>query len=185
MRPIGQARPGVDSVVVANKAGAKALAERLVQLGYRRYAVLAGPQHLQTALDRTEGFTQGLGTAGITPVAVVAGEFTRDGGYAAMADALGAHPGVDCVLAANDIMAVGAMALCRERGVAVPGDLGVAGFDDIPTLRDVSPDLTTIALPLERMGAAAIDLVLAEQRATPRRERVAGQLVVRESTPGR
>jgi LacI family transcriptional regulator len=66
----------------------------------------------------------------------------------------------------------------------VPHHVAVAGFDDIATLRDITPGLTTVALPLEDMGASALDLVLAEWSSTPRRGKVEGRLIVRESTPG-
>ena len=197
---IGQARTGIDSVVVGNRAGAQQLADELVDLGHRRIAILAGPENLQTARDRTSGFTHTLSTRGLNAVALEHGDFTRDGGYSAMIQVIDrgspnhrsvatASPGsklsVDCVLAANDVMAVGAMAACRDRGVRVPQDLSIAGFDDIATLRDVTPGLTTIALPLEQMGAKALELVLGEPAATPRRERITGELIVRESTPSR
>jgi LacI family transcriptional regulator len=90
-----------------------------------------------------------------------------------------------CVFAVNDVMAVGAMAALRDRGVALPSGMAVAGFDDIATLRDVTPALTTVRLPLEQLGADALEMVLQEPADQPRVRRVRGEVVIRESTPPR
>ncbi len=184
---ISQRRLPFDTVAVENRAGARALAERLTGLGYRRFAVLAGPGELLTARDRLAGFRQGLALADVElpGTHVVPGPFTRDGGYDAMLDVLDRLSDVECVFAVNDVMAVGAMAALRHRGVRLPDDMGVAGFDDIVTLRDVTPSLTTVGLPLETLGEDALDLVLQPAPETPRLRRVRGEVVVRESTPAR
>jgi LacI family transcriptional regulator len=109
-------------------------------------------------------------------------EFSRDGGYEAMGRVL-AEPGrPDVVFAVTDVMAVGAMARLREEGLEPGREVAVAGFDDIATLRDVSPGLTTVRLPLERGGVAAVELILrpAGERALVR---LPAEVVVRASTP--
>lgn len=182
---ISQKQLPVDTVVIENRLGARDLAGELVALGYRRFGVLAGPDQMLTARDRVHGFRDGLGRHGLDldPAYVVSGAFTRDGGYEAMQTLLARERELDCVFAVNDVMAVGAMAACRERGLSVPGDLGLAGFDDISTLRDVYPTLTTVRLPLEKVGATAFDLVLsAPERAKPRTRRIKGEVVLRQST---
>src|SRR2546423_12504274 len=88
-----------------------------------------------------------------------------------------------CVFAVNDVMAVGAMAALRDRGVELPSGMAIAGFDDIATLRDVTPALTTVRLPLEELGAGAVEMVLQEPAEQPRVRRVRGEVVLRESTP--
>lgn len=163
-----------------NRSGAAALARELVGLGWRKFAVLSGPDTLATARDRRVGFVEGLAEAGLEPVAVEAGEFTRDGGYAAAGEMLDRHVDVDCVFAVNDVMAVGAMSALRARGVDVPGQLGVAGFDDIATLRDVWPGLTTVRLPLEQMGRRALELAI--EGGEPKTETFKAEVVLREST---
>jgi LacI family transcriptional regulator len=180
----------VDTVVVENRGGARALAAELAGRGYSRFGVLAGPRALVTARDRLEGFRDGLARAGLRAPAVVRGEFTRDGGHAAMNELLDSEfwdaDGIECVFAVNDVMAVGAMTACRERGLALPDDLALAGFDDIATLRDVHPALSTVRLPLAEIGASALDLVLTGTAGTaPRQRRVKGEVVLRASTPGR
>jgi LacI family transcriptional regulator len=185
---ISQQVLGVDTIVIENRAGASALSNELVTLGYRRFAVLAGPPELLTARDRLRGYRHGLSLHGLDLVegGVVYGPFTRDGGCAAMSTLLDRNVEVDCVLVVNDVMAVGAMAACRVRGLTLPDDLAIAGFDDIETLRDITPALTTVRLPLEDIGAMALELVTtAKQDARPRVRRLRGKVVVRASTPDR
>lgn len=175
----------VDTIALANHEGARDLATELVDLGYRHFGVLAGPAEMLTARDRVEGFQAGLRAAGVDlpDDHVVHGGFTRDGGYASMLELLDRGPAVDCVFAANDVMAVGAITACRERGVDIPGMLGLAGFDDITTLRDVSPALTTVRLPMEKAGAMALELALdATPGEPPRIRRLSGEVVIRQST---
>jgi LacI family transcriptional regulator len=183
---IGQDLLGVDTVLPENKAGAEALARALAALGHRRFAVLAGPRSLLTGQDRTDGFRDGLNawSVKLDPARVVHGDLSRDGGYAAMSEIIAAgEPLPDCVFAVSDIMAVGALARLRAAGIDVPGDIALAGFDDISTLRDVYPPLTTVRLPLKRLGEIAARLVLNDE--APRRPRVVpvpGEVVLREST---
>ncbi|QFZ22230.1 LacI family DNA-binding transcriptional regulator [Saccharothrix syringae] len=181
---VSQAKLGADTVVPANRSGARALARRLTELGHRRFAVLAGPADLLAARDRVAGFKAGLADAGVDlpPENVITCGFTRDGGHAAVADLLAARTGATCVFAVNDVMAMGAMAALREHGLGVPDDVSVAGFDDIPTLRDLVPALSTVRLPLEQMGERAARLVLDEPGDEPRTVRVAGEVVLRAST---
>jgi LacI family transcriptional regulator len=176
----------VDTVVVQNRAGARALAEALVGLGYSRFGVLAGPRALVTANDRLAGFREGLERAGLSleQSSVISGEFTRDGGYASMTELLARESKVDCVFAINDVMAVGAMAALRDHGVA-DRTLGIAGFDDIITLRDVSPGLTTVRVDLESLGRSAMDLALMTRNEKPRSVIARYTVVVRDSTPQR
>ena len=180
---ISQPLLGTDTVEPENAAGARALAAALAELGHRRFAVLAGPEPLLTARDRLAGFTAGVTAAGGEVRRVLTGPFTRDGGYRAVEQLLASPLDVTCVFAVNDVMAVGAMAALREHGVSVPHELSVAGFDDIPTLRDVAPSLTTVRLPLDELGSKAAELALAaELPPAPRIVTVPGEVVLREST---
>jgi len=159
---VGQDLLGVDTILPENAAGAQALARAMVALGHRRFAVLAGPRGL------------------LTP-------FSWDGGYEAMSAILaGTEPRPDCVFAVTDIMALGALARLRASGLQVPADIALAGFDDIATLRDVYPPLTTVRLPLKRMGELAAGLVLSEAgdagRERPRVIPVPGEVILRDST---
>ena len=187
---ISQHHLDVDTVLVENRAGARALALALHCRGYRTFAVLAGPASQQTAFDRLSGFRAGLATRGVSVARehVVRSEFTRDGGYAAMKTLLHAAnplPTGSCVFAVNDLMAVGAMSALRDEGVDLPGDVAVAGFDDIETLRDVTPSLTTVRIPLEDLGAYALALVSDTKPPAARVMRITSEVVLRESTPPR
>lgn len=184
---IGQQQFPSSGVLIDNHGGGRALAETLWALGYRRFAVLAGPDSLLTAEDRVAGFLAGLAGHGLDlpPELMVGSDFSRDGGYAGMTELIEHGPlsEVDCIFAVNDVMAVGAMAALREHGLSVPGDVAVAGFDDIPMLRDVLPALTTVRLPLVAIGRMAFELARTDAEVTTRT--VSGEVVVRASTPPR
>lgn len=182
---VSQAKLPVDTVVPANKSGAKALARELAALGHRRFAVLGGPKDLLASKDRVAGFRSGLADSGIDlpDTAVIHGEFNRDGGFHAATELAAAKTKATCVFVVNDVMALGAMAALRSAGVRMPEDISLAGFGDIPTLRDVAPTLTTVSLPLEQMGARAAHLALGDDPARePRIVKMAAKVVLREST---
>ena len=184
---VGQPLLGVDTVVIENRAGSAALARALHERGYRRFAVLGGPENHLTARDRRTGFAEALAELGspLDPSAVVTSGFTRDGGYEGMARLLAERRDVDVVFAVNDVMAVGAIAAARDAGVRVPDDVAVAGFDDIVTLRDITPALSTVRVPLVDVGVIATELALRTQTSEPRLVHVDGTVVLRESTPDR
>ena len=184
---IGQPLLGVDTVVIENRSGAAALARALHELGYRRFAVLAGPTDHLTARDRCAGFCEALAELGhpVDPEAVITTGFTRDGGYDGMQTLLREGPPAEIVFAVNDVMAVGAIAAARDAGVRVPDDVAVAGFDDIVTLRDITPALSTVRVPLVDVGIAATELAIAAPADKPRLVHVTGTVVLRESTPRR
>ena len=182
---ISQRGLGTHAVVPQNRAGARKLGRELTRLGHRRFAVLSGPPHVVTSRDRVAGFREGLVDGGVdlSGVRVLHGDFTRQGGERMAADLLTAGTDATCVFAVNDVMALGALAVFRRAGVRVPEDLSLAGFDDIPTLQDVVPGLTTVRLPLEHMGIQAAMLALDdEQTEGSRTVRVAGEVVLRDST---
>jgi LacI family transcriptional regulator len=182
---VTQNRLGTNTVVVQNRSGARELARELAGLGHRRFAVLAGPADLLTARERHAGFVDGLTRAGVPTgdVRVVHSAFSRDGGYVAAERLIEGGLDATCVFACNDVMAVGAMAAFRDHGVRVPDDVSVAGFDDIRTLRDLVPQLTTVHLDLEELGERAAALALASAPEDPAQlVRVRGQVVLRDST---
>lgn len=181
---VSQPGLGVPTVQPDNLAGARRLARRLSELGHSRFAILSGPSHLLTARERLDGFIEGLTDQGATASEVIEGAFTRDGGYTAVTELLKHGTSATCVFAVNDVMAVGAMAALRERGMSVPGDMSVAGFDDIATLRDTIPALTTVRLPLEEMGeqAARLTLLPGPRRNAGRPIKAPGQVILRDST---
>jgi LacI family transcriptional regulator len=175
----------VDAVLPRNREGAAALARALLDLGHRDFGVLIGPRALTTVSDRLRGFTEALADAGvkIPPRHIVEAAFTRDGGYAAATELLRRDRRPTCVFAVTDMMAIGALAAFRDHAVSVPGDISIAGFDDVPIVRDLTPSLTTVALPLDAMGERLMGLALREPTARRSRvERVSGEVVLRAST---
>jgi LacI family transcriptional regulator len=187
---IGQPLAFGGAVEPENHFAAGELADALASDGHTRFAIIGGPGNIRTAVDRRNGFVEALGRRGLTPLVEASGDFTRDGGYAAartLAAALQLQPGGAaepvCVFAVTDVMAIGAIAAWHEMGLSVPRDVGIAGFDDIPTLRDHTPSLTTVALPLEEIGARAVELALQlEVDCDDLRERIPGSVVLRDST---
>ena len=110
-------------------------------------------------------------------------DFDRNGGAAAASALLDQHPGLTAIAALNDSMAVGALACLRERGIDVPGEMSLIGFDDMPISVDVTPPLSTVRLPLEEIGVRAMSLALREgERDAPLVEHAAAKLVLRGST---
>jgi LacI family transcriptional regulator len=174
------------TIDIRNREAAGALAERLIRQGYRSAAILTGPSDLITARERAAGFADAFAEHGfpIDDRWLVAGDFTRDAGFLGAAELR--RRGLDEVellFAVNDIMAVGAMAYLRSAGVRLPEDLAVAGFDDISSLRDITPALTTVSLPLELIGRKAIELALDDDRDGDDQLPIHGLPVLRESTP--
>jgi len=181
-RPPGPLRVGY--VDLDNAAGARLAAGHLLARGRRRLATIGAPTSAPAARDRLDGFRAALTEAGITDVAVVRGRFTAESGRAAMARLLREHPGLDGVFAANDLMAQGACQHLRERGLAVPGDIAVVGFDDSRAATECRPGLTTVRQPVEEMAAAMARLLVDRLRGTAEdgsRVLFEPELVVRES----
>jgi LacI family transcriptional regulator len=173
------------TVQLDNRAGAEALARSLTGLGYRRFAAITGAEGLRTGDDRLAGFRDGLAASGATLDRVVRPAFTRDGGYEGMRQLLDEGlDGIELVFAANDVMAVGAMSAIRDAGLTPGTDVAVAGFDDVHTVRDVTPPLTTVRIPLEEVGRRALRLALGDATAADE-EAVHTEVVLRESTPAR
>lgn len=174
------------TVLVDNRAGAEALARELVAIGYGRFAVITGDEGLRTGADRVEGFRSGVEAAGaaLDDEHLVRAAFTRDGGYEAMRTLLARGlDGIELVFAANDVMAVGALSAIRDAGLVPGTDIAIAGFDDIPTVRDVTPALTTVRLPLEEIGRQALRLAIGDADVAPDALRI--DVVLRDSTPPR
>ncbi|WP_230420829.1 LacI family DNA-binding transcriptional regulator [Actinomadura soli] len=174
-----------DAVLPQHREGAAALARALLDLGHRRFGVLTGPGALTTVSDRLGGFTGALAGADarVPPRHIVEAAFTREGGYTAAVELLRRAERPTCVFAVSDLMAIGALAAFRDHGVSVPGDISLAGFDDIPIVRDLTPALSTVALPMEAMGERVMGLALREPASRRSRvERVSGETVLRAST---
>lgn len=168
-RSIVVGQPVGDGAVVRppNVTGARALAEALLAQGQREFVVLGGPARVVTSRERTDAFSAAVRAGGGEVAEVLVTEFSRDGGYAAGDDVAElvrdrASGGPLTVFAVTDVMAIGLIARLRELGVEVPRDVRVAGFDDVPTLRDHVPALSTVRIPLEEMGSLAVRAAVGE-----------------------
>ena len=142
------------------------------------------------AAERLRGYHAALKEAGIEPESALerCGDFTEAGGYDAAIELLAETNRPTAVFAANDSMAIGALSAFRESGIKVPGDIAVAGFDDIPLARYMDPPLSSVRVPISDLGATAVDILLHaithKNLHTRRRERVSTEVVIRRSTNG-
>jgi LacI family transcriptional regulator len=153
----GLQRPAQRVFAIDNFGGARAMTEHLVASGRQRIAFLGGPAANFEARERERGYRAGL-PAGMTPW-LLEGDFSEAGGQRAAAQllALPAAERPDAVFAANDIMAIGLLGTLVAAGLRVPDDIALAGFDDIPIARYVSPALTTIHVPIADLGIDALE----------------------------
>ncbi|GAA1118966.1 LacI family DNA-binding transcriptional regulator [Arthrobacter flavus] len=181
---IGRHQITADAVLPDNRAGGLTIASHLIELGHRRIVVLAGPADLNTVSDRLAGIMDAFADAGITSdtVTVIHTPFTREGGLTGTDQALHDCPAATAIIALNDVMAIGSLSALRRRGIRIPEDVSVSGFDDITVAADVGPSLTTIRIPMTRIGEQAMEMVLAAKVSRPRRKKTGHELVIRDST---
>ncbi|MFD0368202.1 LacI family DNA-binding transcriptional regulator [Streptomyces sp. NPDC059071] len=189
--PLGRPAPGgpageppvAATLAFDNRTGARRLTEHLLALGHRRIGYVAGPENRTTTRHRLEGHRAALAAAGVAEGPTVHGRYDRASGHEATAELLDREPGLTAVVAANDTVALGVCAALRDRGLSIPGDVSVAGFDDLPFAIDAVPALTTVRLPLHEAGARAGRLALgAEAPPADGVATIAAELVVRGST---
>jgi LacI family transcriptional regulator len=176
---------GGPDVGVDNGEGIAAMVAAVAALGHRRIAFLAGPRSLYVARHRLAGYRRGLAEAGLPydERLVVSTRFDRDGGASGVDALLAAGAPFTAVCCANDLLALGVLARLAELGIGVPGDVSVAGFDDISIAAMTAPALSTVALPLREMGRrgfAWADALLAGR--SPDAELLPTRLVMRDST---
>lgn len=154
--------PGVSSVTSNNVAGGRKVAKFLLAGGHRKIGYIAGWEGASTQRDREAGFTARLAEAGVSLYAREVGNFKMDQAAQAARRMFSIDP-PDAVLVANDHMAFAVIDVLRhELGRAVPGDVSVVGYDDVPTAAWPAYNLTTVRQPANRMVADTVDLLLAE-----------------------
>ncbi|MCP2098657.1 MULTISPECIES: LacI family DNA-binding transcriptional regulator [Actinosynnema] len=173
--------PGVSAVLMDSRSGAEAAVARLALLGHRRCAYLAGPDEAWSNGERLAGLRVAAGEHGVELRALGPFPPSFTGGELGADEALSA--GVTALVAYNDLMALGALERLRERGVVVPDRMAVVGFDDLLYSAVCHPSLTTVALPMEEGGRAAVRELLARLAGEPPSTRVLPtSLRVRAST---
>jgi LacI family transcriptional regulator len=180
----------IDSITIQNSRGAREMTAHLISLGHKRIAIIKGSPRNYDAAERLRGYRIALREAGITPDPLLErdGDFTELAGYSAALELLALKKRPTAIFAANDSMAIGALSALRVSGIAVPEEMAVAGFDDIPLARYMDPPLSSVHVPICELGAKAVDLLLHgithKNDHARRRERVSTKLVIRRSTGG-
>ncbi|WP_328317601.1 LacI family DNA-binding transcriptional regulator [Streptomyces sp. NBC_00388] len=156
-----EALPSVDS---DNYQGARSAVGHLVARGRRRIATITGPFDIYAAQCRLDGYRKAVAAAGADgdEALVAQGDFSEESGRRAMELLLDRRPDLDAVFAASDVMAAGARQVLRERGLRVPDDIALVGFDDSVIARHMDPPLTSVRQPIEEMGRAMARLLLSE-----------------------
>ncbi|MEU7281000.1 LacI family DNA-binding transcriptional regulator [Streptomyces sp. NPDC045431] len=177
----------VAALTFDNRGGGRRLTEHLLALGHRRIGYVAGPADRTTTRHRLEGHREAMAAAGAAGGGpdhlTVHGSYDRRSGYDATLELLRRDPGLTAVVAANDTVALGACAALRDRGLRIPEDVSVAGFDDLPFSVDAVPALTTVRLPLSEAGARAGRLAVGAEAVPPGGiATIAAELMVRAST---
>lgn len=185
--PEGEPAGGVASVGATNWHGGLAATRHLLELGHRRIGMIGGPADMLCSRARIDGYRAALETAGVTvePGLIRYGSFLADAGHDHGHALLSLPDRPTAIFAGSDMQAFGVFEAARQRGLRVPEDLSVVGFDDLPLAQSAWPPLTTVRQPLQDMAELATRMVLAMGRGEhpeARRVELATDLVVREST---
>ncbi|MGW2565116.1 LacI family DNA-binding transcriptional regulator [Streptomyces sp. NPDC001537] len=185
--PVLEPPPGVVSVGAANWQGGVTATEHLLSLGHERIAVIAGHQRKMCSSARVAGYRSALASAGVRhrPEYVRHAGFDENVAHRRMLDLLDLPEPPTAVFVCSDHMALGVYQALAARGLRVPDDISVVGFDDLPESRWVAPALTTIRQPLSEMAAGALHLLvrmMAGERLEGTRTELSTRLVERSST---
>ncbi|MEU8050654.1 LacI family DNA-binding transcriptional regulator [Micromonospora haikouensis] len=177
----------VPFVGATNWAGGRSATRHLIELGHRRIAMIGGPEHILCCRARLDGYRAAIDASGLSvePGLVVHTGLNPVDGRSAALDLLGRPDRPTAIFACNDQQALGVYQAARERGLRIPADLSVVGFDDLPLAALTDPPLTTVHQPLVEMAATATELALAlgrGERSAQVRLELATTLTVRQST---
>ncbi|MCS7181706.1 MAG: LacI family transcriptional regulator [Thermoanaerobaculum sp.] len=171
-------------VTLDNSGGARAAVEHLIQLGHKVLVHLTGPTHNWDAVERRQAFFAVLGQYPDVQGLEIPGDFTEESGYLAATTLLELRPRPTAVFAGNDASAIGLVLGLRARGIQVPRQVSVVGFDDVPLARFLTPPLTTVGADVQELGKVAITALmrLRDGSPLPRATVLPTHLVVRGST---
>lgn len=170
-------------VSIDDYAGAAAMVRHLAATGRTRIAHIAGPVGNSDAGERLRGYRDALGQP-TNPALVYQGDFSVEAGRAAAIAFAALSPRPDAIFAANDMMAAGCMEALCELGVAIPGEIAIGGFDDVPLAHFLSPPLTTMRIDVARFGRTAVDQLvaaIADEADMPPVDKIVPTLVIRQS----
>lgn len=178
--------PAQGCIGFSNRLAMHELAAHLIGLGHRRLGIISGnPEGNERARARLAGVAEAVQAAGLLAPSISYQPFSVAGGRAGLSDLLNRSADwPTAILCTTDLMAAGALAEARDRGLAVPNDLSVTGFDDIDLAALTTPRLTTVRAPIAAMGLAAAEAVLDRLagQAPALSLTIPAQLVVRDST---
>jgi LacI family transcriptional regulator len=181
--------PGIDVDVVLsdNRQGGYLATKHLVDLGHTRIACISGPSDITPSSERVIGYLQALQEAGMPPdeKLIISGNFRVESGHQIVQELLAFPNPPTAVFASNDLMAIGAMRAVTQKGLRVPEDVSIVGFDDIELASYISPALTTVRQPKMEMGKTAVDLLIKQTQEGNRTASLTilnNELIVRDST---
>jgi len=180
--------PGIDvnCIEMDNFGGAVKVVEYLIGLGHKRIGFITGPPNQQSSMERTKGFQEALRKNKIDydKNLVYAGDFHKKSGEEGMRYLLNLPSPPSAVFFANDNMALAAIKIIKEKGLKIPEDISIVGFDDIEAASQIDPSLTTVRQPLYKMGEESAKLVfnlLNNKKDKPQKIILDTELVIRES----
>jgi LacI family transcriptional regulator len=177
-----------------NVAGGEMAVEHLVSQGYQTIGLITGPLHWRSARLRRKAWFDALNSKGLAndPSLVMEGDWTAASGAQSLQRLLEQRPDIDAVFASNDQMALGAIQTLRKKGLRVPDDLAIIGYDDIPEASFFCPPLSSIRQPMYEIGRLAVDELAKmieakreDKEVDPQAINIKPELVVRESTAAR
>jgi LacI family transcriptional regulator len=180
-----KAKPGIASVAIEQAHGSKIAVEHLIGLGHRQIAEISGPLNWYDAIMRHQSWVNTMSQHGLPNQMAVEGNWTAQSGFEAVHSLLNDGADFTGLVVANDQMALGAIAALNARGIRIPRDVSVVGFDDIPESAYYLPGLTTVHQDFEALGAQSVEYLvsLIKHPDTPIHQRVLyPELIVRNST---
>jgi len=177
----------INTVTIDNNYGAFVATEHLISLGHKKIAFIGGPKNFQISEQRRIGYEKALEKYGLSydEELVYTGIFTMESGFKAMKQLLEDKKSFSALIAANDLMAIGAINCLNQHGISVPDDVSVVGFDDISIASTMEPKLTTVAYPIERISERSLELLMKQisnEDMSPEKITLFPKLVVRGST---
>lgn len=178
-------KPGIASVVIEQAHGTRLAVEHLIQLGHRQIAEISGPLNWYDAIMRHQSWVGTMAQHGLPQTMSIEGNWSAESGYKALHRLLDGGAEFTGLVVANDQMALGAIAALHERGLRVPDDVSIVGYDDIPESAYFLPSLTTVHQDFEALGEQAVEYLVALIRnpETTIHQRVLyPELVIRNST---
>jgi len=180
-----KSHPSVSSVIVDNFKGGYEVAKHLIELGHTDIAHIAGPDPFLSSREREHGFLTALEEAGLKPRSIERGTFSMSSGYEIATRWIDAGELPSALFAADDYIALGVIDACLNRGIRIPEQLSIVGFDDQKFASEFRPKLTTVRQPADKIGAAAVELLLEAMNDPAQRQTtvtIEPTLIVREST---